>query len=289
MDDFTRNWRAAARTRWSGRLLAAIFAASALAPVPALAGPLDWLVPPAARQRPPQPVRTRVLPWPGGERLVVALGADVRYVQGSASKVVVTGPGDLIDDIIVDGGVLRHQRDWRWHWGWGDWSRSRTIVITVTAPRISDAGVSGSGQLALGRLNQDRLDLHVSGSGAATASGDIRSLDVSISGSGSARFVQVNAADMDAQISGSGWIAATGSADALHLGISGSGSAKLDGLAVQDAVAGLSGSGSATIAPKRSADLHVSGSGSIRLATSPPQLTTHRSGSGSIIRPGGIS
>jgi len=59
------------------------------------------------------------------------------------------------------------------------------------------------------------------------------------------------------------------------------------GLDLQDVTAGLSGSGSASVAPRRSADLGVSGSGHIRLLTSPARLTTRHSGSGRIIRPDG--
>ena len=40
------------------------------------------------------------------------------------------------------------------------------------------------------------------------------------------------------------------------------------------------------LAPKQSADLHVSGSGAIRLVTEPTQLNASRSGSGAIIQAG---
>jgi hypothetical protein len=253
-----------------------------------------------AAQAQPAPVdhtvRTRTLAWTGGERLFVATHADVRYVQGGQGKVVITGPADEIADIVVDDGVIRHERE-RWGWGWEWWKwrswtnwRARPDVhIVVTAPRVSDVGVSGSGHLDLGRLAQDQLDANISGSGGIDASGQFRSLRVMVSGSGAARFSQVNVGDMSANISGSGWIKAQGAASSLHVGISGSGAADMGALAVQDVDAHLSGSGGASLSPKRTADVAVSGSGAIRLLTEPARLIAHRSGSGAIIHPGGVS
>jgi hypothetical protein len=234
-------------------------------------------------------IRTRVLAWPGGDRLVVATSADVRYVQGPAAKVVITGPTDQISDIVVDGGVIRHDRDrWGWDWRWWrlwSWRPEHQVRIVVTAPQIDEASVSGSGHLDLGRLSQDRLDLNVSGSGGLDVSGQFRTLGLTVSGSGSARLTAINAGDMTTHISGSGWIKATGAASSLRVSISGSGSADMGGVSAQDADAGISGSGSTTLSPHRYADVSVSGSGSVRLLTNPARLNSHRSGSGAIIQP----
>ena len=246
--------------------------------------------PSAAQQRHDQTVRTRTLTWSGGDHLYVAMAADVRYVPGAAGTVVVTGPTDAIEDIVVDGGVIRHDQqhwgwgpwNWRWNWGW-----SSPVKIVVTAPQINEAGVGGSGHLDMGRLSQDHLVLSVSGSGALQASGQFKTLAVSISGSGSQRLDQVNAGDMTANLSGSGWMRATGAANSLHLGVSGSGGADLGGLTAQDVDAHLTGSGSASLSPKQSADVSVFGSGAVRLLTEPPKLNTHRGGSGAIILPSG--
>lgn len=262
-------------------LAAALFTSAALAPaLPALAA--------SSVAAAAEGVQTRVLPWTGGDRLSVGVAADVDYVQGPDNKVVITGPADLVRDIVVDHGVIRRD-DGGWHWfgWWGpDWRADR-IKIVVTAPRLSAAHIGGSGHLNLGRLAQDRLDLSVSGSGDASASGAIKSLNLGVSGSGGAKLAALTTTDLTARLSGSGWMTVAGTANSLHLHISGSGRADMAGLALQDVVAGLSGSGSASIAPKGSADIGVSGSGNVRLVTNPAQLNTHRSGSGRIIRPDG--
>ena len=238
-------------------------------------------------------VRTRVLAWPGGDRLFIAVNADVRYQPGTDAKVVVTGPDEDIDDLVVDGGVIRDENPrwgwgWRW-WRWWGWRSPRPVHIVVTAPRLSDVGASGSGRLDLGRLAQDRLTVEISGSGGVDVSGQFRSLSVSVSGSGAARLTELNVQDMSAGLSGSGWIKASGAAGSLRLSISGSGGADMGALQVQDVEANLSGSGSAVLSPKRTANVGVSGSGAIRLLTEPARLNARRSGSGAIIHPGGVS
>ena len=272
----------------AGRLVARLSATGVLA---ATALACAW---PALAQFPAPPprhrvvARTRVLPWTGGDRLAVGVDADVRYVPGADAKVVITGPSNLVDDIVDDHGVIRHSEVgswWRW-WGWS-WGPTHNVRIVVTAPHLSAADVSGSGRLDLGRLAQDRLDLGLSGSGQVSVSGAIRTLDLRVSGSGGARLTGLTTANMDVGLSGSGWVKATGAADVLRLSVSGSGGGDFSGLNLNDLDAGLSGSGSAKAAPRRSADVSVSGSGSVRLLTNPAHLTTHRSGSGSIIQANG--
>jgi hypothetical protein len=278
MRDTASNHRSARKL--ATQLAAILLAGAALAPaMPALA---------ASSVAAPGAIQTRTLAWSGGDRLSVAVGAQVDYVPGSDAKVVITGPADQIEDIVVDDGVIRHQgaTTWRWLGWWGnsrDWG-GQPIRIVVTAPHLSAAHVGGSGQLNLGRLTQDRLDLGVSGSGGAMVSGAIRSLSVSVSGSGRAKVPALTAGDVAANLSGSGSVTVAGTAESLRLHVSGSGRADMAGLALMDAVAGLSGSGSASMAPKRSAELQVSGAGSIRLMANPTQLSAHRSGSGRIIR-----
>lgn len=238
-------------------------------------------------------IRTRVLAWAGGDRLIVDVAADVRYVQGGDAKMTITGPAGDIDDIVADGGVIRHSArdggwDWRW-WRWWNWRPSQAVHIVVTAPRLSEAGVDGPGHLDLGRLAQDRLDAEVSGPGWLSASGQIKSLSVAVSGPGGVRLDGINAGDMSARLSGPGWVKASGAANALHLTISGPGGADLGALAVQDVQADLYGPGSAIVSPKRSADVSVYGPGGVRLLTEPARLNARRFGPGAIIHPSGSS
>jgi hypothetical protein len=70
------------------------------------------------------------------------------------------------------------------------------------------AEVNGSGRLELGRIQGDTLDLTVSGSGGARASGDVHALNVRVHGSGSADLAALHSEGADLNSSGSGGITA---------------------------------------------------------------------------------
>lgn len=254
----------------------------------AIVGLTAGCVPPAVNQaKADYHTVSRTLPWTGGEKLWVGVPADVTFAPGPANTVQITGPNRYVQRIVVEGGAIRYDRDHFWGFFWGGWRDHEGIRIVVTTPKISDAHIGGSGRLSLGQLNQDSLDLGVSGSGGAEASGAIKTVHVRVSGSGWARLPSVTSTSFEASVSGSGSIRAAGQTEKVDVGVSGSGHADLGGLQTQDLRAHVSGSGSVKASPKGDADASVSGSGHVNLLTEPAHLTTHRSGSGGISHPGG--
>lgn len=91
---------------------------------------------------------------------------------------------------------------------------------------------------------------------------------------------------MSLDISGDGRVSAKGVVKTLNLDITGAGRADLADLAVQDARIDMSGSSLATVGPKGSAKIDVSGSGEVRLTVKPKSLTQDISGSGRVSQPG---
>jgi hypothetical protein len=245
-------------------------------------------VPPAVKEAKADysPV-SRTVAWTGGDHLSLAVPAEARFVPGPANTVQISGPKRYVDRIVVDGGSIRY--DWDHWWGVINWGHGRgePLRIVVTTPQLSAASVGGSGRLDLGQLNQESLDLNISGSGSARTSGAIKTVHVSISGSGFAKLETLTATSVDAGISGSGFISGAGQAQSLDVGVSGSGHADFGALQVQDLKAHVSGSGSVKASPKGDAVASISGSGHVALLTEPAHLTTHRSGSGGISHPGG--
>lgn len=215
-----------------------------------------WLWP-TSLACPAGPEVTRTLAWSGGDRLNLSIHGEARHINGPAAKVVVTGPACAVDHVVVVNGAIKYDQNY---------FNAPAVKIVVTAPGISRFGVSGSGRLTTDKLAQDHADMEVSGSGRLTTSGLLQALRVSVSGSGA--------------------VVATGSARTADIGISGSGHADLGGLSVGDVSASISGSGSAVMAPTQSADLRISGSGNMRLLTSPARMTSKVSGSGHVTRAG---
>ncbi len=90
--------------------------------------------------------------------------------------------------------------------------------------------------------------------------------------------------ELDVEVSGDGRVKAAGKARAARLDISGDGDVDLSALKLADAHVDISGDGRTTIAPESSADLTISGSGEITLASHPASVRTDVSGSGRIVQ-----
>src|SRR4051812_49616382 len=74
---------------------------------------------------------TRDLGWNGGDRFGVAMSAHTTFTQGPTAKIVVTGPKDIVDRIVVEDGVVR-LRD---HLGW-TWYRYPPVTIVASGPNV---------------------------------------------------------------------------------------------------------------------------------------------------------
>jgi hypothetical protein len=117
------------------------------------------------------------------------------------------------------------------------------LKVVMTAPGVTHFEAAGSQTLSIANYKQDELDVDVSGSGDLIAKGQTQR---------------------------------------ANLQISGSGDADLGGLAADAVKVGISGSGGASIAPKTTADIDISGSGHVTLLTHPAKVSTDISGSGTV-------
>jgi len=105
---------------------------------------------------------------------------------------------------------------------------------------------------------------------------------VRISGSAKVTLDNLSQPELALTISGSGSMRAQGSVDQITATISGSGDTRLGDVALKRLTAKISGSGSIEAAPKEDADIHISGSGNVKLLSRPVRLTSKVAGSGRI-------
>lgn len=117
------------------------------------------------------------------------------------------------------------------------------ITIILHAPNVTRFDLSGAQQLTIDGYRQDVLDLRISGSADVTAVGEAKTVKLDITGSGQADLGHLDA-------------------DAAQVDIS--------------------GSGEAAIAPRKAADIRISGNGKIDLLTRPTDLRTDITGMGQI-------
>ncbi|MDB5419188.1 MAG: hypothetical protein JWP50_2607 [Phenylobacterium sp.] len=164
------------------------------------------------------PQASRDLAWTGGDALEVDVPADVHFTQADGpARLVVRGPRDVIDHVVVQGGHLRFDRPAY---------DAADVTVELTAPKIRSFGINGSGKLDIRDYRQDELNVHVSGDGDVSAAGATKTLNLVISGSGDADLSGLAADGADVKISGSGQ-AKVGPKTWAKLDITGSGDVTL--------------------------------------------------------------
>lgn len=181
-----------------------------------------------------------------GSRTIAWDGDDTVSLAMSADAQYKRGEGD---QVVVNGdtAILPHirVREGKIDMDCRRWRDSDRITILLPGKRtFSKFRIAGSGSLALNDLDQPKVKIGVAGSGDVQASGKT---------------------------------------DNLEIGIAGSGKAKLGQLQAQNVKLHVAGSGDSEVAPQDSLDVHIAGSGTVRLLSEPKHMETHIAGSGEII------
>jgi len=191
----------------------------------------------------------------------VSLGfhGDIYITQGSPQKVEVEAQQNIIDNIKLEvrSGVWRVNFE-------NNVKNAKPVKVYITMPKLSEASVSGSGNLvSTGKFKGvGHLETHVSGSGNVQ--------------------LDVDAQSVDGGISGSGEIELSGSAGSMDMSISGSGSIDAEECEINNIEISISGSGDAKVFVKESLEASISGSGDIRYKGDAAKVKARVSGSGDV-------
>lgn len=164
--------------------------------------------------------RQLVLPLAVSDSLAIHLPASVHYQPDGKAEAVITGDPALLDHIRLEAGRLDLDCD-------PGWFASR-LEVKVSGPPIAIWELLGSGDLTLSQINQPKLQLTITGSGDASATGTVDAVDLSISGSGEAMFKDLTAKSVQVDIRGSGDATLTAQVDA-DVSVFGSGDVELFG------------------------------------------------------------
>ena len=141
------------------------------------------------------------------------------------------------------------------------WGNRKNVRVSVTLPRLTGAGVGGSGRVTVDRVEGPQFRAGVAGSG-----------DLVIGA------MRVGHADLG--VAGSGSITASRSADTLKVGVAGSGNIQGAGLRARQAKVGITGSGDVKVQVDGPAQVGLTGSGSADLGPN-SVCTVGKTGSGS--------
>ena len=106
--------------------------------------------------------------------------------------------------------------------------------------------------------------------------------DVSLAGQVNMDMGEIHQDELKLSIAGSGRFSASGNAGDLSLSIAGSGACQLDKLEIRTLEVNIAGSGQADISSPQSARVAIEGSGRLRFATIPKDISSYIAGSGEI-------
>ena len=204
--------------------------------------------------------------WQGGDSLMYGGSGHVRYQPEGSPRIIITGDPGEVDNIEVDGGVIRRHDPRGFNFNFG---RGRSDVdILVRGVTLNRFSMAGSASLDLGQLHRDALDLRIYGSGTINGQGEVKSLRLEVDGSGRANLDQLSIEKADINATGSG---------AISLG------------AVTSADLRVTGSGTVTLGRVESVDARLTGSGLVRLKSTPSHANYKVTGSGQVVlvEPGG--
>lgn len=187
---------------------------------------------------------------------------DVDVRVGSSFSVRAEGDPKVLDHlrIVRDGDALRVGRKQSWL-SWGSDTRAK---VYITMPRIARAGLSGSGNMTVDRVEGAAFDGKLSGSGDITIGAvAVDNASFSIAGSGDIAATHGTARQIKVSIAGSGNFEGKNlSASSATVDVAGSGnvSAAVDGAAKVS----IAGSGDVDLGPKAKCSSRTAGSGSVR-------------------------
>lgn len=173
-------------------------------------------------------------------RRVETVGSEIVEVRFGPNRSLVIAADDNILPLItseVRDGTLRIAAR-------GSFRTRGPIRVWLTTPSLEEVTTSGSGDVFIHGVDNDRLALTINGSSDMRATGRTGRLDVNVHGSGSARLSTLAATDVEASVFGSG-----------------------------DAIVRVT----------RDLDARVFGSGTVRYVGTPRNVDQQRFGSGRII------
>jgi len=183
-------------------------------------------------------------------------------------------------NVFVSGGTLHVEDRADGFW------RPKSGEFTLRVKRLENLTGNGSGEISVGDLQSDALEVRLNGSGNLDFSRlTAQSFRAQVNGSGTLEVRDCAAQSVDVEGNGSGDITLSGSVAASEVRVRLHGSGSFDGMSLPTVAAdvSVSGSGSIQVAPSGTLKARTTGSGDIRYSGD-PSVDANATGSGRIKR-----
>ncbi len=206
----------------------------------------------------------------GFDQIELSGYGEVILTQGTREGLTVEADEDIISEIKsnVRNGTLYLDVE-NTHWIKNPWKSSTSgIKYYIMMKNVRGFSISGSGEMTSEHIETDHLTIQISGSGNI----EIKSLE---------------SQEINLNISGSGNCNLAGEVGFQKIIISGSGAYSGERLDSDAAIIVVSGSGEASVRVKEEIDVQISGSGDVKYAGEPKEVSLQSSGSGTVQKIGG--
>lgn len=194
------------------------------------------------------PIISRQYPW-SADHLTLEIPADVHFRPGPSWHLSIRAPRHTLDQLVVENGVIRAKPRECFSLipfciGFGA-HIGHKVDVRITGPALRAITIEGTGSLDLQRVRQHRLRLTIEGSATVRGAGSVDSASLEIDGAGNIHLAHLSEARARVLIRGSGTV---------------------------------------DIAPTDSVSVHIDGSGTVRLHSDPPHVTSRIFGAGEIVK-----
>jgi hypothetical protein len=231
----------------------------------------------------PGPVTTKNYDMQDFSRVTVSSAFEVEIVESSTWSISVTAQEKLFDNINVsnDGDKLEINMKWGWGTWLSNWNYQRPKA-KITMPVLAGLDLSGASKGTITGFKSDQ-DTVILVSGASSLTVNMEAGNTSLEISGASRIEgTIKVADLKAAVTGASRAILSGSANDIDLECSGASTSDLEALTAQNINVDLSGASRATVSPKDTMKVAISGASSLTYTGEPALEAIEVSGASTI-------
>ena len=192
---------------------------------------------------------------------------DLRVRQGSPASLVLSGDPRWIaqmttlqnGDTVVIGTEGRETRI----------GRKNGVRAEIVLPQLREVSSESVGMTDITGFRGEELELSLDGAGSMNVNADYRMISASLGGVGSMKLAGMNAERITLNLQGAGYVTLAGRSKMLKAELGGLGGLDAQQFAADSVTLELSGLGNATITAHQSANLNLSGMGSVTVYGKP--------------------
>ncbi|MFC5479351.1 GIN domain-containing protein [Massilia suwonensis] len=192
---------------------------------------------------------------------------DLRVRQGSPASLVLSGDPRWIaqmttmqsGDTVVIGTEMHEMR----------MGRKNGVRADLVLPNLREVSSESVGMTDISGFKGEELELSLDGAGSMNVNADFRVISASLGGVGSMKLAGLNAERITLDLQGAGYVTLAGRSKSLKAELGGLGGLDAQQFAADSVTLELSGLGNATITANQSANLNLSGMGSVTVYGKP--------------------